>query len=157
MSDGMCVSLIPFCFFGDVGGMVHGQNPTPDLGVAVGFDQPLFQPIQLFMVHHCDVLDTTLKVEALLLERLKFIEQFVALLFLGAAREAAAPRPLRRARAAAAALAFGPVVAAVILLRLVGDRSDLRWPFHREAAPTFGLHHYQHPMPQRTLTLRHYQ
>ena len=65
---------------------------------------------------------------------------FVALLFLGAAREAAAPRPLHRARAAAAALAFGPVVAAVILLRLVGDRSDLRWPFHREAAPTFGLH-----------------
>ena len=65
---------------------------------------------------------------------------FVAVLFLGAAREAAAPRPLRRARAAAAALAFGPVVAAVILLRLVGDRSDLRWPFHREAAPTLGLH-----------------
>ena len=31
-------------------------------------------------------------------------------------------------------------VAAVILLRLVGDRSDLRWPFHREAAPTLGLH-----------------
>ena len=83
-SDCVRISLIPFCFFGDVGGMVHGQNPTPDLGVAMGFDQPLFQPIQLFMVHHCDVLDTTLKVEALLLERLKFIEQFVALLFLQA-------------------------------------------------------------------------
>ena len=63
----------------------------------------------------------------------------------------------------AGAIAFGPIVFAAILMRVVGDRADMRWPFHKvnrlrtaylaglcvqtgaplcaqDGAPKFGLH-----------------
>lgn len=66
---------------------------------------------------------------------------FTSALFLAAAHSAAAPpQPLATAKRLAALVAFGPVLGAVLLMKLVGDKSDLRWPFHREVAPKFGLH-----------------
>jgi hypothetical protein len=44
-------------------------------------------------------------------------------------------------------VAFGPIVFASLLMRLTGDRSDMRWPFHKVrflGAPAHA-HPYRHP------------
>ena len=64
---------------------------------------------------------------------------YAAATFAFGASAAARPDALDH-RAVAALVAFGPIAAAVGLARATGDRTDVRWPFHKDAAPKAALH-----------------
>ena len=64
---------------------MHRQNASSDGRIAMGFDQCLFQPIQLLVIDTFSVLDAPLQVKTLFLECFQLIQKFVAIWFIQSA------------------------------------------------------------------------
>ena len=81
LSDAQGVGLCPFGSLGHVGRVMQGQNPAAHIGIAMGCDQSIAQPCELFAIFGGVMVKPSLQIKPFLLKGFEVIHQPIALLF----------------------------------------------------------------------------